>query len=60
MHKESRKLSRDWLANPNKDIPLQELWKKNNSVVLTDNKKIIDLGNGYDIIKPIDTSKKFK
>lgn len=53
-------LSRNWMANKHQHIPLHERLKEKQSVDLRDNHVIVDLGNGYDAIVPIDNKKKFK
>jgi hypothetical protein len=55
--RESETLSRHFLANPFQNIPLSERLKKNHSIDLRDNIAIVDIGNGYSMIKPIDKSK---
>ncbi|MEB9670974.1 hypothetical protein BK764_00225 [Bacillus thuringiensis serovar israelensis] len=60
MYKQDIRLSRRYLANPYQNQSFLERLKINNSIVLRDNKVIIDLGNGYSEIKPIDSNKRFK
>lgn len=52
-------LSREKLANPYEGN-YQERLIKSGAIDLTDNHKIIDLGNGYTEIIPIDENKKVK
>ncbi|MFJ6034294.1 hypothetical protein ACIQFL_28760 [Bacillus toyonensis] len=52
-------LSRRYLANPHQKQSFLERLKINNSIDLRDNKVIVDLGNGYSEIKPIDSNKRF-
>jgi hypothetical protein len=53
------KTTRQDLANPFKDISLQEKRKNAKSIDLTDNFFIEDLGNEYSKIIPIDKDKRF-
>lgn len=59
MHKKDIRRSRRYLANPHKNQSFLERLKMNNSIDLRDNKIIVDLGNGYSEIKPIDSNKRF-
>lgn len=52
------KITRQDLANPFKDISLQEKRKKAKSIDLKDNFLIQDLGNGYNKIIPINKNKR--
>ncbi|PFD32543.1 hypothetical protein CN269_04340 [Bacillus thuringiensis] len=52
-------LSRRYLANPHQKQSFLERLKINNSIDLRDNRVIVDLGNGYSEIKPIDSNKRF-
>jgi hypothetical protein len=58
MYKKDKALSRDWLANPHKDLPLYKRLEQNKSINLVGNQRVEDLGNGYDRIQPIDTDKR--
>lgn len=60
MYKISKQLSREWLANPHKDLPLLTRLQQNGSTNLIDNRRIIDMGNGYDKIEAIDPGKRFE
>lgn len=53
-------LSRQRLADPHIDIPYKEILIKSCAIDLTDNHIIIDLGNGYSKIEPIDKTKLIK
>jgi hypothetical protein len=59
MFKESIELSRKWLANQHQDLSLSERLKLSKAVDLRDNFKIIEMGNNYDLIRPIDPEKRF-
>ncbi|MGR6760447.1 hypothetical protein ACU1JV_01195 [Paenibacillus sp. T2-29] len=52
-------LNRHQLANPFMDIPMIDRLRQNESIDLHDNYTIRQVGNGYDKIEPIDSSKKF-
>jgi hypothetical protein len=58
--KETNELSRKFLANPHQNQSLIERLKTNKSVDLRDNFFIVDLGNGYNEIRPIDKNKTFE
>jgi hypothetical protein len=60
MFKEAKALSRNRLSNPHQNISLHERLKKKKSIDLRDNSIIIDLGNNYDKISPINQNKLFK
>ncbi|WP_159887962.1 hypothetical protein [Paenibacillus puerhi] len=60
MYKKSKTLSREWLSNPYSDLPLLKRLEKNGSVNLIQNNKVTDFGNGYDMIEPINSEKRFK
>lgn len=55
----STPLSREKLANPYKESYHERL-VKSGAIDLIDNHEIIDLGNGYSRIVPIDITKKVK
>lgn len=59
-YREDKRLSRSFLANPYRNIPLAERLTKNNTVDLRDNSVLVCLGNGYSEIKPIDETKLYK
>jgi hypothetical protein len=58
--REVKELSRKYLANPHQDKSLFERLRDNKSIDLRDNSYVVDLGNGYDEIKPIDKNKFFR
>jgi len=53
------KKTRQDIANPFKNISLQEKLIKSGSINLENNHTIKDLGNGYSQIIPIDVNKTF-
>jgi hypothetical protein len=57
--KHTKELSRKFRANPSADQSFYNMLKKNHSIDLRNNYKIIDHGNGYDTILPLDKNKKF-
>jgi hypothetical protein len=58
MFKEVKTLSRKWLSNSHQNSTYNERLVKRNSIDLKDNHIIVDLGNGYDFITPIDPEKR--
>lgn len=60
MFQEANVLSRKYLANPHQDKSFIERLKSNKSIDLRENMVIIELGNGYSDIKPLDENKRFK
>ncbi|WP_255293840.1 hypothetical protein [Priestia megaterium] len=59
MFKEVKALSSKWLSNPHQELSLHERLKRKQSIDLRDNHIIVDLGNGYDEIKPINPDKRY-
>ncbi|KKB72022.1 MULTISPECIES: hypothetical protein [Bacillus] len=58
--KENRIKSLEYLSNPFLDVPLYKRLAKKNAIDLRNNKKVIDLGNGYSVVKSIDNTIRFK
>lgn len=52
-------LTRKRIANPFSDIPFNDRLKNDNSIDLRQNHEIVDLGNGFVKVIPIDNNKKF-
>ena len=57
MFQETKKLSREYLANPHADVPYIERLIASGAVDLRDNHRTVDLGNGYVEVVPIDKTK---
>lgn len=55
-----KKISRSYLANPFLGKSLHSRLIKNQAIDLLDNSTLHDLGNGYSLVRPIDTNKLFK
>ena len=55
----SNRLSLEKLTNPFPIETREERLKKSGAINLQDNCKIVDLGNGYSSIEPIDKTKTF-
>ncbi|RFU61319.1 hypothetical protein D0466_18935 [Peribacillus glennii] len=58
--KEAIELSRNYLAYPHQNESFYDILKKKKAIDLRNNFYIVDLGNGYEDVLPIDTNKKFK
>jgi hypothetical protein len=55
-----KNMSRSYMANPFLGKSLHSRLIKNQAIDLLDNSTLHDLGNGYSLIKPIDTNMLFK
>ncbi len=59
MLKKSTNLSRRNMANKHQNKPLQKRLKSANVIDLRNNRQMIDMGNGYTKVIPIDPNKRF-